>query len=709
MKYAKRLLTCLIFSIVILFSSTSYGGLKDICDLIYRGEFEAAGDLIRENSEDNAVELDPLIVEKLLQIIDENTNICQRRQLTREAVYAGALADLEAFRAAVDVNGIDNIPAILTTIAKACEFADEIQKEQLLLDEFVNHVIQDAINNAAGLEDNGKWHDAYTDFYYWLVSIDPNNQDYANHAQHLIDKAAVVTAFKDSPCETCEERYYGIEKVMFTRAINFLSTSYISIIDYVEMATKAIEHCQLLSEALESDEFEEDPLLPTDGQAIDNWYLALTTLFDEITFNNRSNPFDKNSFSDVFEEVLKLNEITINLPQTALIAQFANAGLSELDPYTGMIWPAEVKNTLDRIINEITGIGVEIAIRDGLLTIVNLIPDAPAYQSGLNVGDIIAKVDGIEMRNMTIACAAQKITGPEGTDVTLTIRRMGENKTVDITITRARIVIPTIHGWQRTEFGQKLYMIDEVQKFGYVRISSFSSDTSSGLEEALIELEAEGLRAMILDLRFNTGGLLDKAVETVDKFVSSGCIVSIHHKTGVPPTYKIAHRNGTHPNYPLVILVNSSSASASEIVAGALADEVYERAILVGTRTHGKGCVQAITDYPGGESQLKYTLANYHLPSGQKVMNQYEMKEQGRNDWGIHPDIELELRSDETKKMLDVQKENCILAQVDPNNIDQEWKKYTIEETLASDPQLAVGLLIIRTKLIELEGTQTTE
>jgi carboxyl-terminal processing protease len=356
--------------------------------------------------------------------------------------------------------------------------------------------------------------------------------------------------------------------------------------------------------------------------------------------------------------------------------------------------------------NEFTGIGIEISKVQGLLTVSSLLVDTPAYNSNLDAGDVIEKVEGAPTKDMTLFCAAKKIKGPVGTKVTLTVRRPSNDKTVedkvfDITITRDTIVVPTVRGWQRTREGKWLYMIDQENKIGYVRLTSFSSDTAPGLEGVLQELENEGLRGLILDLRSNTGGLLDSAVAVADKFIEEGFIVSRQPRAGQVAIYEEARKRGTHPNYPLVILINSRSASASEIVAGALADPVHKRAILVGTRTHGKGSVQGITGYLGRGAQLKYTMAYYHLPSGQKVESQDAMEKKGRKDWGVAPNVEVDLRSDELKKMVDVQRRNDVLVKADHEDTNEDFKKHTIEETLASDPQMAVGLLVVRSKLIE--------
>jgi carboxyl-terminal processing protease len=279
----------------------------------------------------------------------------------------------------------------------------------------------------------------------------------------------------------------------------------------------------------------------------------------------------------------------------------------------------------------------------------------------------------------------------------------------DVTITRDTIVVPTVRGWQRTKEAKWLHIVDDQNKIGYVRLTSFSSDTALGLEKVLQELEAEGMKGLILDLRYNTGGLLDQAVAVADKFLEEGFIVSRQPRAGQIAVYEEAHKRGTHPDYPLVILINSSSASASEIVAGALADKVHRRAILVGARTHGKGSVQGITGYLGRGAQLKYTMAYYHLPSGQRVESQEAAEKKGTKDWGVAPNVEVELRSDELKKMLEVQRRNDVLVKADHEDANENFKKHTLEETLAADPQLAVGLLVVRSKLIQaktLAGAQ---
>jgi carboxyl-terminal processing protease len=731
--------------------STSAVLIEQICSKITEGDFAGARGLIGQSDKSEST-----AITRLVDVISEYEATEEKRQTARKAAYEEQLAELAKHQKSFDsrrfgaeqtevdvddVNDVNDIVDVLSVINKACEFADEAQKEKLLSDSFVKDVIQRAIDKAAEFEVAGKWLEAYLNCYVWLMAIDPKNEGYSDYADQILDKAAIAASFEDSPCETSEERFRGVKKEMFIRTIIFLDLQYVSTINYSKMAKQALERCKLLGEVVgTSSRFSRDPrgedttskktefevldentlelseflskqgsFLPPDSTKLTAWSASLDGLLDEVKSpSDGPTEFDKGNFLDLFENVLKLNDTTVDLPQQVVIAQFAEAALSALDPYTVIIWPRQVQDFEKMMTNEFTGIGIEISKRKGLLTVASLLPDTPAYKSGLDAEDIIEAVDGIKTKDMTLTCAVHKITGPKGTKVTLTIKRPGEEGTKDITITRDRIIVPTIRGWQRTDAGKWLYMIDERNKIGYVRLTSFSAGTASSLERVLVELETEGLKGLVLDLRSNTGGLLDSAVAVADKFVEKTdekeWIVKRQPRFGSMPIYEQAHKKGTHPNYPLVILINSGSASASEIVAGALADEVYKRAILVGTRTHGKGSVQGITGYPLGGAQLKYTMAHYHLPSDQRVESQEAMKKQGRNDWGVGPNVEVELRSDELREMIEIQRDNDVLVQADHDNVNGKSRKHTVEETLAADPQLAVGLLILRSKLIQAEA-----
>ena len=210
-----------------------------------------------------------------------------------------------------------------------------------------------------------------------------------------------------------------------------------------------------------------------------------------------------------------------------MIAQFCETALTGLDTVTNLIWPWQVKSFQKNMTQNFTGIGVHITKIRGVLEIASLLPDTPAYRSGLDADDEILAVNGELTKNMPITCVVNKITGPAGTDVTLTVRHKDapEDQTEDIKITRARIVVPTIRGWQRTETGEWLHMIDQTNKLGYIRITNFTESTVPAMQKALKNLEKNGMRGLILDLRYNSGGYLDTAAQVVDMFVEKGLIL----------------------------------------------------------------------------------------------------------------------------------------------------------------------------------------
>ncbi len=713
------------------------------CDLIVRGQFREAAERVAQMDPADAR------VPMVKGITEQYDQICQQRQAAKAAAFKEQCKTLEKLKAVVDLekppqmakrssdadpvetsaardpNEPNNITDILAVIAKATEFADETQKKSLLSDAYVTKVAQKAMDYSVLLEGQGRWLDAYMNYYYWLQAIDPNNKSYSTRADELVEKASIAASFQDSPCETCNERYEGVEKYMFDRAMEALNLHYVNNIDYVQMATKAIKRCDLLAQVLTvafadgTEASQKSSFKAPEPEKVTAWSVALAGLQDEVQASvkgakDASNPsgpagkgeskppvqnFGKDEFLKVLDKVVALNEATVRLPVQPLVAHFVEASLGALDPYTVIVWPRQVQDFEKLMTNEFTGIGIEISKPKGQLTVASLLPDTPAYRSGLDAGDVIECVDGIPTKDMSLICAVKKITGPKGSQVTLNVRRGGKDLQT-MTLTRDRIIVPTIRGWQRTAAGCWLYMLDEKEKIGYVRITSFSGETAGDLETTLDQLEAQGMQGLIMDLRFNTGGLLDSAVNIVDKFIEEGLIVRTQPKANMIPAFEHAHRRGTHPNYPLVILTNAGSASASEIVAGALGDPKYERAILVGTRTHGKGSVQGITHYPGGGAELKYTMAYYHLPSGQRVKSREDVEKEGTKDWGVGPDVSVELTSDEMKQMLDVQRDNDVLVQANRDGSRTAVTKRSLDDTMKADPQLAVGLLVVKAKLV---------
>ncbi len=319
-------------------------------------------------------------------------------------------------------------------------------------------------------------------------------------------------------------------------------------------------------------------------------------------------------FSDVLERVQQnyVKEVDTN----ELIYGAIEGMLDSLDAHSSFLKPEIYKELQVETKGSFGGLGIEITIRDGILTIVSPIEDTPAFEAGLKASDRIVKISGEFTKGMSLIEAVKMMRGKKGTKITITIAREGIDEPFDVTLVRAVIKIRSV----------KSKRIDE--DYGYIRIVQFQEKTGRDLKAALKRIEAEiegGIKGLVLDLRNNPGGLLDQAVKVADEFLSSGKIVYTDGRMSSQKMEFYAHPLAEKHDYPIIVLVNGGSASASEIVAGALQD--HHRAVVLGTPSFGKGSVQTIMPLNDG-SGLKLTTAQYFTPNGQVIQAQ-----------GIQPDI----------------------------------------------------------------------
>jgi len=318
--------------------------------------------------------------------------------------------------------------------------------------------------------------------------------------------------------------------------------------------------------------------------------------------------------------------------------------LATLDPYSIYVPPA-LQEQFDRMLEgSFTGVGILINQRDdGDVEVVSPVEGSPAFKAGVLSGDVILKVNGESVQNLRVGDVTKKITGKLGTDVKLTVRRTtGEE--VELTMTREEIVVPTVKGYKRKADKTWDYFITNDPKIAYVRVTQFTSDTFPIFEKAVQGALKDGAKALIVDLRFNPGGMLDQARQMVDLFVDKGVIVSTKGRNRGEETI-YAEAEGTLPDFPLVVLVNEHSASAAEVVAGSLKD--HNRATVIGARTYGKGSVQEVIPLDDRGGELKLTTAYYYLPSGRLVH-----RKKDATDWGVEPQIKVEL-DEETQKIVE--------------------------------------------------------
>ncbi|WP_420393400.1 S41 family peptidase [Acuticoccus sp.] len=324
-----------------------------------------------------------------------------------------------------------------------------------------------------------------------------------------------------------------------------------------------------------------------------------------------------NLFGDVFERVR--DQYVESPDEKELIASAINGMLQSLDPHSSYMPPDDFRDMQVQTSGEFGGLGIEVTMEGDLIKVVSPIDDTPAFKAGVLAGDLITHLDGDEVAGLTLAEAVDRMRGPVNTDITITVRRDGVSDPIDITITRDIVQIQSVK-WE--------VMGEDV---GFIRISSFNERTSSGVRQAVRELSeelgGEGMKGFVLDLRNNPGGLLDEAVDVSDAFLDRGEIVSTRGRDEEKAQRYDAEDGDLIDGQPLIVLINGGSASASEIVAGALQD--HRRATVVGTQSFGKGSVQTIVPL-GANGAIRLTTARYYTPSGRSI--------QAR---GIDPDLEV--------------------------------------------------------------------
>jgi carboxyl-terminal processing protease len=367
------------------------------------------------------------------------------------------------------------------------------------------------------------------------------------------------------------------------------------------------------------------------------------------------------------------------------------------DPYTEFIPSRDIAEFDKEIRGEYAGIGAQVNTRDGFLQIVSPMEDSPAYRLGIEADDLVVAVNGETTFGLAVDAVVSRLTGEAGTKVSLTIQRAGDGTNLpptataasvpgalgeapgcppgsvrfDLEVVREKIVASTVKGIHRD--GDKWsFFIDPVKKIGYVRVTQFTGGTIPELESACRQLVDEGMKGLILDLRFNGGGSLFAAIQMADLFLREGLIVSTKGRT-VDEEKVFARPEGTLPEFPMVVVLNASSASASEVVSGALADN--KRAVILGERSFGKGIVQTLYRLPSGTGQLKITEQYYYLPSGRCLQRTDDSAE-----WGVDPTpgFYVPMTNAEYREMLRIRREEEIIRK----NGD------SVEEAKAwSDPQ----------------------
>lgn len=392
-------------------------------------------------------------------------------------------------------------------------------------------------------------------------------------------------------------------------------------------------------------------------------------------------------FVDTFEQVDR--NYVKEVPRRELVEAAMRGMMTRLDPYSSYISQDDLSQFNSVVDQEFGGVGIQVTIdpKSRELIVMTPLPGTPAYEAGIRPGDKILSIDGKQTsafeEGAEMDTAVKMMRGAPGEKVTLVIQHAGSESPETFEVTRAVIKTPTVLGDRYNSDGSWNFMLEGDKHIGYIRLTHFSRNSADELEQALNQLEKQGMKGLVLDLRYNPGGLLQAATAIADLFVETGVIVSTKGRNTEEQVVK-AKRAGTFSDFPMVVLVNHFSASASEIVSACLQD--HKRAIVVGERTWGKGSVQNVIELEGGASALKLTTASYHRPSGKNIHRFPDAKE--TDEWGVSPDdgFEVKWNFQDAEQYRDYRSDRDVLGK-DPPQTDYV------------DSQLAKGLAYLDDQL----------
>ncbi|MBW7904352.1 MAG: S41 family peptidase [Phycisphaerae bacterium] len=492
---------------------------------------------------------------------------------------------------------------------------------------------------AAECEQRGKWTNAWA-YYSRLSRIWPDDQQLTKMLKRAARHWRLELVYKDK--HAVDERMKGVSPYILDRVIRAVDDNYYEKPDFVRMGDGALDQLGALCNTTKLQTVFDGVANPD----LREHFLAGLERLRQKMHGDRA--FGARGLMALFGDLRELNKSSVSLPQALLVVEFLEGALGELDDFTSVVWPADAADFDKRMIGNFCGVGIQLGIDESTsrLKVVTPLEDSPALEAGIRPNDLIFAVNGESTKNWTTDDAVDNITGEPGTTVTLTIYRPETKDRFDFPLVRRRIQLTTVRGVSRAEGANAWnFMLDADAGIAYIRLTGFNPDSHRELERALAEASKQGMRGLVLDLRHNPGGLLDVAVNIVGMFLEKGEVVATAGRIERRQHLEVPG-NAPYADLPLVVLVNEGSASASEIVAGALQDH-NRRAVVLGERTFGKGSVQRVLQV-ANDARLKLTTALYHLPSGRTPH-----KAPGAETWGVTPDWTIELTPIEFRKVLE--------------------------------------------------------
>lgn len=516
-------------------------------------------------------------------------------------------------------------------------------------------------------------------------------------------------AFNPAFTEDWKEQVRGISQPMLSSALRTVASTHIGNVGWRPLLEGGLDSLEIFAttEALA----ESFPHL-ADPARVKAWREAVAScraLIAEIPDGDLT----RRHCSRIVGELQLANQRTLELPEPVLFREFGDGSMEAVarqyeDQYSEIIWPERYRRFQQQVEGSFVGVGILIRHderRD--IVVVNPLEGSPAWRGGVKSEDVILEVDGVPTTGWSLNRAVDEITGPAGRPVSLTLKREGAEQPVEVSLVREPIKMRSVNGWWKKDLDDSGepswdWWIDRAAGIGYVRLTSFNDESFADFLAAIEEMRSQAtLRGLVLDLRHNPGGLLKSAVEFTNLYVSEGKIVTCEDRHGREAMRLEAQRNrSVLADLPTVVLVNQGSASASEIVAGAL--QAHGAALVLGDRSFGKGSVQEVHDLSDRQAAavLKITTQLYRLPPAPgEEQGRLVHKQPGAEDWGVNPDIVVKMTPRQIEKSYEVrQLADQITEDGDADAEPRPDVRQLVEGGI--DPQLEMAILILQARVL---------
>ncbi len=514
-----------------------------------------------------------------------------------------------------------------------------------------------------------------------------------NNQARIAEGEDELPPFNDAT-DDWSERLKGIESITVLRAIMQAESKHIDHTSFATMVRGGLESLRLLTTTADL-----SIVFPgiKDAEKRDEFIAFIDEA--EVEIDAKAARYDFGDTRRLLRKLSSANRRSIDVPKTVLLHEFGNGAIGELDDFSALVWPYETERLNRTTEGNFRGVGIQITLDEQQqLMVVTPLFGTPAYRAGIKPDDFIRKINGESTQGISVTQSIERITGKEGTTVVLSIEREGEDGLIDFELERAVIDIYTVRGWERSGPDEEDWdwFIDPENKIAYLRLMEFGKDSAAEIHRAVKKMKREGLEGFILDLRYNRGGLLDEAVDIVGFWEESAVVVTQEDAAGlVQSTQYTRGRSGILKDIPTVVLISGGSASASEIVAGALQD--YEKAVIVGERSYGKGSVQVVFGL-GGDALFRLTTQYYRLPGGRLIHRSLDHED---GSWGVEPDVRVEILPEQLGDAI-VTRQQADIVEFDNLGamIEREGRPSPTELiTEGIDPQLEASLLLLQSRL----------